>query len=128
VPTGQLISHGFAGNGSYCTTNVLTSQQQQQQYEDAEMPDASDPAGEHADGTVSAKVSGSSSSGKGGANANRSRRAGAAARVAAAAAAAGAGTGGGSGVRGIPGKVCCECGATQTPQWREGPQGELSCS
>jgi hypothetical protein len=29
-------------------------------------------------------------------------------------------------VRGIPGKVCCECGATQTPQWREGPQGELT--
>eukprot|EP00879_Flechtneria_rotunda_P001503 GHRR01001660.1.p1 GENE.GHRR01001660.1~~GHRR01001660.1.p1 ORF type:complete len:1310 (+),score=607.85 GHRR01001660.1:230-4159(+) len=24
---------------------------------------------------------------------------------------------------GVPGKVCCECGATQTPQWREGPQG-----
>ena len=24
---------------------------------------------------------------------------------------------------GTPGKVCVECGATQTPQWREGPAG-----
>ncbi len=30
---------------------------------------------------------------------------------------------GSTGIRGVPGKVCCECGATQTPQWREGPQG-----
>jgi hypothetical protein len=129
---------GFAGhaNGSYCTTNGLntTQQQQQQQHEDCEMPDAADYAAdgfpEQADGALvrPVKVSGGSSSGKGGGNANRSRRAGAAARVAAAAAAAGAAAGGGSGVRGIPGKVCCECGATQTPQWREGPQGESWCN
>jgi hypothetical protein len=25
--------------------------------------------------------------------------------------------------KGIPGKICAECGATQTPQWREGPLG-----
>lgn len=54
---------------------------------------------------------------------SRSRRAAAAARVAAAAAAA-AGGGGNHSVRGVPGKVCCECGATQTPQWREGPLGK----
>jgi hypothetical protein len=59
-------------------------------------------------------------------------RASAAARTAAAAAAAGtaaavaaaAGGFGGSCRPGIPGKVCCECGATTTPQWREGPKGE----
>jgi len=48
--------------------------------------------------------------------------AGGSAGIAAAAAAAG----GGNVSRGVPGKVCCECGATQTPQWREGPMGE-SC-
>ncbi|KAI8470082.1 MAG: hypothetical protein J3K34DRAFT_521647 [Monoraphidium minutum] len=36
---------------------------------------------------------------------------------------AGGGGGGGGGARGVPGKVCFECGATQTPQWREGPVG-----
>lgn len=63
--------------------------------------------------------------GKGGSAASRSRRAAAAARVAAATAAAAA-AGGGNVSRGVPGKVCCECGATQTPQWREGPMGESS--
>lgn len=74
--------------------------------------------------------------GKGrGGGGSRSRRAsatgGGGARSAAAAnAAAGGGGGGGSGGlitgsrAGIPGKVCCECSATQTPQWREGPKGK----
>ncbi|KAF6265750.1 hypothetical protein COO60DRAFT_1623835 [Scenedesmus sp. NREL 46B-D3] len=109
----ELICKGFAGSASYC--NNMDGQQQQ--YEDAEMLDVFE-----ADGTVTCK----GSSGKGsGANINRSRRGGAGvARVAAAAAAVGpAAAGGSSGGRGIPGKVCCECGATQTPQWREGPQG-----
>ena len=26
--------------------------------------------------------------------------------------------------QGVPGKQCVECGATATPQWREGPHGE----
>lgn len=29
-------------------------------------------------------------------------------------------------IRGVPGKVCAECAATQTPQWREGPTGKVS--
>ena len=28
--------------------------------------------------------------------------------------------------KGIPGKICAECGAMQTPQWREGPLGTLA--
>jgi hypothetical protein len=118
----QLISQGFAGTTAqqYCN-----GQQQQQQFcEDADMQDAGE-----LDITAILNSSGggkgSSGKGSGGGNNNRSRRAGAAARVAAAAAAAGSGAAGSNGIRGIPGKVCCECGATQTPQWREGPQGEM---
>lgn len=66
--------------------------------------------------------------GKGSRGGGRSRRAAAsrasAATGAAAGGATGNGTGGGYARAGIPGKVCCECGATQTPQWREGPKGE----
>ncbi|GBF98497.1 GATA type zinc finger transcription factor family [Raphidocelis subcapitata] len=29
----------------------------------------------------------------------------------------------GDGAGGVPGQVCCECGQTSTPQWREGPAG-----
>ncbi|WIA14550.1 hypothetical protein OEZ85_003067 [Tetradesmus obliquus] len=113
ISAAALISQGFAGStAAYCN-----GMQQQQQYEDAAMHDA---AGEP-DGAATSK-GGSGKGGSVGSNSNRSRRAGAAARVAAAAAAAGAAAGG-NGIRGIPGKVCCECGATQTPQWREGPQG-----
>lgn len=53
-----------------------------------------------------------------------STAAAAAAAGSAAAVAAAAGSFGGSHRPGIPGKVCCECGATATPQWREGPKGE----
>jgi hypothetical protein len=68
-------------------------------------------------------------SGGGRACGGRSRRATAgrssAAVNAAAAASAAAAAGGPISYQrsGIPGKVCCECGATQTPQWREGPKG-----
>ncbi|KAJ9513724.1 hypothetical protein QJQ45_015474 [Haematococcus lacustris] len=41
-----------------------------------------------------------------------------------AASAGGGGGGGGSGSRRqVTGRVCVECGATSTPQWREGPKG-----
>jgi len=53
----------------------------------------------------------------------RSRRA-AASRLSAATTAASGGNSSGYQRSGIPGKVCCECGATQTPQWREGPKGK----
>lgn len=113
----------------------IAQQQQQQQYtvyplnngyssgpalhlEDTEMPDAAPAAPPAANGSSRHTSGGPAASSA--AN-SRSRRAAAAARVAAAAAAAGNGS---SGPRGIPGKVCCECGATQTPQWREGPLGE----
>lgn len=52
------------------------------------------------------------------------RSSAAAVNAAAAAAAVAASSAGGYQRPGIPGKVCCECGATQTPQWREGPKGE----
>lgn len=62
-------------------------------------------------------------SGAGRARGGRNRRA-AASRLSAATTAASGGNSSGYQRSGIPGKVCCECGATQTPQWREGPKGE----
>lgn len=124
LASAQLLRQDYA---SYCCTAFNMHQQQPG---DVDMPDAAATGSNHAspnnraNGRNSSAAATSLSGPAAHCAANsRSRRAAAAARVAAAAAAAGA-SNNGSSVRGIPGKVCCECGATQTPQWREGPLGK----